>query len=112
MGEAFVVAWGGTAAQAGRLTGLLILSLELKKLAIRRKEIYIFWVLLLILLGEHAENSRPIRADFFSRPCLRQQRDRRWHSPVRNLRAVSHPCLTRWYSPVSPLHISLCYRRQ
>ncbi|KAF9780175.1 hypothetical protein BJ322DRAFT_1112846 [Thelephora terrestris] len=48
---AFVVAWGGTAAQAGRLTGLLILSLELKKLAVRRKEIYIFWVSLLILLG-------------------------------------------------------------
>lgn len=48
---AFVVAWGGTAAQAGRLTGLLILSLELKKLAVRRREIYFLWALLLALLG-------------------------------------------------------------
>ncbi|KAF9652236.1 hypothetical protein BDM02DRAFT_3109676 [Thelephora ganbajun] len=48
---AFVVAWGGTAAQTGRLIGLLILSLELKNFKIRRREIYIFWVLLFVLLG-------------------------------------------------------------
>lgn len=47
----FVVAWGGTAAQAGRLTGLLILTLELKKLGVRHKEIHVLWVLLLVLLG-------------------------------------------------------------
>lgn len=56
--EAFLVAWGGTAAQAGRLVGLLILSLELRKF-VERVEIYAFWVLLFILLGEHAENYRP-----------------------------------------------------
>ena len=55
--EAFVVAWGGTAAQAGRLTGLLILSLELKKL-VRRREVYIFWMLLAALLGKCVENPR------------------------------------------------------
>lgn len=48
---AFLVAWGGTAAQVGRLTGLLILSLELRRLAVRRMEIYAFWVALLVLLG-------------------------------------------------------------
>jgi hypothetical protein len=69
--EAFVVAWGGTAAQAGRLTGLLILSLELKKLAVGRKEIYIFWVSLLIILGEHADNSCP-NVLTLARPYLRQ----------------------------------------
>jgi len=55
--EAFVVAWGDTAGQAGRLTGLLILSLELKKF-VGRGEIYIFWVLLFIVLGAHTENYR------------------------------------------------------
>ena len=55
--KAFLVAWGGTTAQAGRLTGLLILSLELKKL-VGRAEIYTFWVLLFILLGEYTENYR------------------------------------------------------
>jgi hypothetical protein len=57
--EAFVVAWGGTAAQAGRLAGLLILSLELKKFTVKRREVYIFWVLIFALLGKHAENYRP-----------------------------------------------------
>lgn len=56
--EAFVVAWGGTAAQAGRLTGLLIVSLELKKF-VGHREVYTFWVLLFALLGKHAENFRP-----------------------------------------------------
>lgn len=56
--KAFVVAWGGTAAQAGRLTGLLILSLELKKL-VERREVLIFWVLLSVLFGKHAENYPP-----------------------------------------------------
>lgn len=56
--EAFVVAWGGTAAQAGRLTGLLILSLELRKLAVIRREIYTLWTLLAVLLGKLAGNSR------------------------------------------------------
>jgi len=56
--EAFLVAWGGTAAQAGRLIGLLILSLELKKF-VGRGEIYTFWALLLVLLGEHPEKYRP-----------------------------------------------------
>ena len=54
---AFVVAWGGTAAQSGRLAGLLILSLELKKLTVRRGEIYILWILLLTLLGERVGNA-------------------------------------------------------
>lgn len=55
--EAFLVAWGGTAAQAGRLTGLLILSFELKKFPARRREVYIFWVLLLIIFGKQTEDS-------------------------------------------------------
>lgn len=53
--EAFVVAWGGTAADAGRIIGLLILSFELKKFMIRRREVYIFWASLFVLSGEHAE---------------------------------------------------------
>jgi len=56
--KAFLVAWGGTAAQAGRLTGFLILSLELKKF-VGRVEICAFWVLLFILLGEHAKSYHP-----------------------------------------------------
>jgi len=64
--EAFVVAWGGTAAQAARLTGLFILSLELKKLSVRHREVYILWVSLLILLGKQTEDSHPIRSDLLS----------------------------------------------
>jgi len=56
--KAFLVAWGGTAAQAGRIIGFLILSLELKKF-VERVEIYAFWLLLFILLGEHAKNYLP-----------------------------------------------------
>ena len=56
--KAFLVAWGGTAAQAGRLTGFLILSLELKKF-VGCVEIYAFWMLLPLLLGEHVETYRP-----------------------------------------------------
>jgi len=64
--EAFVVAWGGTAAQAGRLAGLLILSLELKKFSVRRREIYILWVSLLILLGKQTEDPHPVRSNILS----------------------------------------------
>lgn len=64
--EAFVVAWGGTAAQAGRLTGLLILSLELKEFSVRRREVYILWVSLLTLLGKQTEDPRPVRSDLLS----------------------------------------------
>jgi hypothetical protein len=64
--EAFVVAWGGTAAQAGRLAGLLILSLELKNFSVRRREAYVFWVLLLIILGKQTEDRHPVRSDLLS----------------------------------------------
>jgi len=47
----FVVAWGGMAAQAARLIGLLILGGELAKLGIMRKEMYIYWALLGLTLG-------------------------------------------------------------
>ena len=59
------MAWGGTAAQAGRLTGLLILSLELKKF-VGRGEIYAFWTSLFLLFGKHAENYRPARVYILS----------------------------------------------
>ena len=61
-----MVAWGGTAAQAARLTGLLILSLELKEFSVRRREVYILWVSLLTLLGKQSEDPRPVRSDLLS----------------------------------------------
>jgi len=64
--EAFVVAWGGTAAQAGRLAGLFILSLELKKHPVKRREVYILWVSLLTFLGKQAEGPHPVRSDLLS----------------------------------------------
>jgi len=64
--KAFLVAWGGTAAQAGRLTGLVILGLELRKFTIRRREIYIFWVLLFALLGKHTGYPCPAWAHLLS----------------------------------------------
>lgn len=57
--EAFFVAWGGAAGQVGRLTGLLILGLELKRFPARRMEVYTFGVFLFILLGKQTENYRP-----------------------------------------------------
>lgn len=49
---AFLVAWGGMAAQAARLLGLLKLSLDLKKMGVRRWESLVFWALLTVALGE------------------------------------------------------------
>lgn len=41
---AFVIAWGGMAAQSARLVGLLILSFELRQLGIGRWEEIVFWI--------------------------------------------------------------------
>ncbi|OJA18981.1 hypothetical protein AZE42_00357 [Rhizopogon vesiculosus] len=40
---AFVVAWGGISAACGRFVGLIILSLDLRKFALRRWELYLAW---------------------------------------------------------------------
>jgi hypothetical protein len=48
---AFVVAWGGMAAQSARLVGLLILSFELQQLGIGRWERIVFWIWLAIGIG-------------------------------------------------------------
>jgi len=49
--SAFVVAWGGMAAQSARLVGLLILSFELRQLGIGRWESIVFWFWLCIGIG-------------------------------------------------------------
>jgi hypothetical protein len=48
---AFVVAWGGMAAQSARLVGLLILSFELRQLGIGRWESIVFWIWLGVGIG-------------------------------------------------------------
>lgn len=48
---AFVIAWGGMAAQSARLVGMLILSFELRQLGISRRESIIFWIWLGIGIG-------------------------------------------------------------
>ena len=60
------MAWGGTAAQAGRLARLLILSLELRKFSVGCREVCIFWVLLLILLGKQTEDIYLSQSDLLS----------------------------------------------
>jgi len=51
-GCAFLVAWGAMAGQAARLLGLMRLSLDLKKMGVRKFESVVFWVLLAAALGE------------------------------------------------------------
>jgi hypothetical protein len=51
LSEAFLVAWGGMAAQSARLIGLLILSFELRQLGIRRWENIVLRIWLGIGLG-------------------------------------------------------------
>lgn len=53
---AFLVAWGGMAGQAARLLGLMKLSLDLKKMGVRRWETYAFWGWLVFALGEQCES--------------------------------------------------------
>jgi len=43
---AFLVAWGGMAAQSARLLGLLKLSLDLRRLGVPRWETFLYWVCL------------------------------------------------------------------
>ncbi|KAF8579320.1 hypothetical protein K439DRAFT_1638070 [Ramaria rubella] len=49
-GCAFLVAWGGMAAQSGRILGLLKLSLDLRKLGVHRWESFLFWGWLVVAM--------------------------------------------------------------
>ena len=49
---AFVVAWGGMASQLGRLLGLMILTVELNGIGIKRLELLVILGLGLIALGK------------------------------------------------------------
>ncbi|KAF8517761.1 hypothetical protein JB92DRAFT_2904481 [Gautieria morchelliformis] len=49
-GCAFLVAWGGMAAQSARLLGLIKLNLDLRKLGVPRWETFVFWGWLFIAL--------------------------------------------------------------
>lgn len=48
---AFVIAWGGFATQAACFIGLFILFLELRRLGIKRWEIFMFLVWLVLAAG-------------------------------------------------------------
>lgn len=60
---AFLVAWGGIAAQSARLLGLLKLSLDLKRLGVSRWETLVFWGWLLVALGKHDSYSHGSHPD-------------------------------------------------
>jgi hypothetical protein len=49
---AFLVAWSGMAGQSAKLLGLLKLSLDLKRMGVKRWETFAFWAWLFVGLGE------------------------------------------------------------